>query len=77
MSIKVDSYAFESNVHFPTDLNLAWDCARKCIDLSARLCKGYDLPGWRKHSNWRSRIKGLACRSARACRGGGQNKVIG
>ena len=75
LSIKVDSYAFESNVHFPTDLNLAWDCARKCIELSARLCKSYDLPGWRKHSNWRSRIKGLARRSARACRGGGQNKA--
>ena len=28
LSVKVDSYAFESNVHFPTDLNLAWDCAR-------------------------------------------------
>ena len=62
-------------MHFPTDLNLAWDCARKCIELSARLCKSYDLPGWRKHSNWRSPIKGLARRSARACRGGGQNKA--
>ena len=73
--IKVDSYAFESNVHFPTDLNLAWDCARKCIELSARLCESYDLPGWRKHANWRSRIKGLARRSARACRSGGQDRA--
>ena len=75
LSFKVDSYAFESNVHFPTDLNLAWDCARKCIELSAKLCKSYDLPGWRKHANWRSKIKGLARRSARACRGGGKNKA--
>ena len=75
LSIKVDSYAFESNVHFPTDLNLAWDCARKCIELSARLCQSYDLPSWRKHANWCSRIKGLARRSARASRSGGKNKA--
>ena len=75
LSIKVDSYAFESNVHFPTDLNLAWDCARKCIKLGVRLCKTYDLPGWRKHANWRSKIKGLARRSARASRSGGKNKA--
>lgn len=76
MSIKVDSYAFESNVHFPTDLNLAWDCARKCIELSRRLCHSYALPGWRKHANWRSRIKGQARASARACRSGGKNRAI-
>ena len=75
MSVKVDSYAFESNVHFPTDLNLAWDCARKCIELSAKLCKSYDLPGWRKQANWRSRIKGQARGSARACRGGCKNRA--
>ncbi len=75
LSIKVDSYAFESNVHFPTDLNLAWDCARKCIELCTRLCKTYDLAGWRKHLNWRSRIKGLARGSARASRSGGKNKA--
>jgi len=75
LSITVDSYVYESNVHFPTDLNLAWDCARKCIELSARLCKSYDLPGWRKHANWRSRIKGHARRSARASRSGGKNRA--
>ena len=75
LSIKVDSYAFESNVHFPTDLNLAWDCARKCIELSARLCQSYDLAGWRKYANWRSKIKGLSRRSGRASRSGGKNRA--
>ena len=74
LSLKVDSYAFESNVHFPTDLNLAWDCARKCIELSRRLCHSYALPGWRKHANWHSRIKGQARASARACRSAGKNR---
>ena len=75
LSIKVDSYAFESNVHFPTDLNLGWDCARKCIELCTGLCQIYDLTGWRKHANWRSKIKGLARRSARATRSGGKGKA--
>lgn len=46
-----------------------------CIELSTKLCKGYDLPGWRKHANWRSRIKGQARQSARACRSGGKNRA--
>ena len=59
LSIRVDSYVFESNVHFPTDLNLAWDCARKCIVLSTRLSKAYALTGWGKHINWQRKLKGL------------------
>ena len=74
LEIKTDSYVFETNVHFPTDLNLAWDSARKCIDLSAGLSKFYGLDGWRKRRNWRSQIKGLARGCARACRSGGKNK---
>ena len=32
LSVKVDSYVLESDVHFPTDLNLLWDGGRKCVD---------------------------------------------
>jgi IS5 family transposase len=76
LALKVDSYVFESNVHFPTDLNLALDCARKCILTSARLSETYDLGGWRKHANWCSKLKGLARRCSRACRSGGKNKTM-
>ncbi len=76
LSIRVDSYVFESNVHFPTDLNLAWDCARKCIVLSTRLSKSYGLSGWRKQAHWQSKLKGLYRNCARACRGGGKNKAV-
>lgn len=75
LAIKVDSYVFESNVHFPTDLNLALDCARKCIVLSTRFSQAYTLSGWRKHTNWQRKIKGFARTCARACRGGGRNKA--
>ena len=56
-------------------MNLALDCARKCIAASARLSQEYALQGWRKHANWQSKIKGLARSCARACRGGGKNKA--
>ena len=31
LKLKTDSYALETNVHFPTDLNLLWDTLRKCL----------------------------------------------
>ena len=73
--LKVDSYVYESNVHFPTDLNLALDCARKCIVTSARVCQEYAIGGWRKHADWHAQIKTLARSCARACRSGGLNKA--
>ena len=33
LAVKVDSYVLESDVHFPTDLNLLWAAGRKCVDL--------------------------------------------
>ncbi len=33
LELKVDSYVVETDVHFPTDLNLLWDAGRKCVDL--------------------------------------------
>ena len=56
LALKVDSYVFESNVHFPTDLSLGLDSARKCIVLSARLSQRYALGGWR---NGRAKLKGF------------------
>ena len=32
LALKTDSYAVETNIHFPTDLNLLWDSCRKCLD---------------------------------------------
>ena len=74
LEIKADIYVFEKNVHFPTDLNLAWDCARKCIVLGTRLAKFNQLKGWRKNEYWLKQIKSLARDCARACRSGGKHK---
>jgi hypothetical protein len=32
LEVKVDTYVLETDVHFPTDLNLLWDAGRKCVD---------------------------------------------
>ena len=59
LRLKTDSYALETNVHFPTDLNLLWDSLRKCLDMIAKLQQLTKLPGWRKIKNIRKQLKSL------------------
>ena len=42
---KSDTYVLETNVHFPTDLNLLWDACRKCLDLLPQLARSHQ-PAW-------------------------------
>lgn len=76
LAIKVDSYVLETDVHFPTDLNLLWDSGRKCVDLIEKYRDelGYALPGWRKSKDWRRRFKALERQASRAAFGGGADK---
>ena len=57
LNVKIDSYVLESNVHFPTDVNLLYDAARKCLQLAQRLATRAQLPGWRKSQYWRNQFK--------------------
>ncbi len=57
--LKTDSYALETNVHFPTDLNLLWDSLRKCLDMIEKLQDITSLKGWRKIKNIRKMLKSL------------------
>lgn len=57
LRLKTDSYALETNVHFPTDLNLLWDSSRKCLDIIKLLNERCKLPGWRKIKYIRKTIK--------------------
>jgi transposase, IS5 family len=76
LEIKVDTYVLETDVHFPTDLNLLWDAGRKCVDLIEKYRDqfGYDLPGWRKAKDWRRRLKGLEGLTSKTVYGGGAQK---
>jgi hypothetical protein len=57
LELKTDSYALETNVHFPTDLNLLWDSSRKCLDTVEALQEETSLMGWRKIKHIRKTVK--------------------
>lgn len=56
-NLKTDSYAVESNIHFPTDINLLWDSGRKCLDTVKIVDKKIGLKGWRKLRIWNRKLK--------------------
>jgi IS5 family transposase len=71
---KSDTYVLETNVHFPTDLNLLWDACRKCLVLLPRLAQQQDQPGWRKAHIWRKQLKTLLRVCGTIHHGGGAKK---
>ena len=76
LEIKVDTYVLETDVHFPTDLNLLWDAGRKCVDLIVKYRDqfGYALPGWRKAKEWRRQLKNGERAASQSVYRGGPNK---
>jgi IS5 family transposase len=59
LHLKTDSYVLETNVHFPTDLNLLWDSLRKGFDTVEKLMEISDVKGWRKIKYLYSNTKSL------------------
>jgi len=49
----------ETDVHFPTDINLLLDAMRKVIVLTARLCLAFGVEGWRQSKHNLKNIKKL------------------
>ncbi len=73
--LKTDSFVVESNVHFPTDYNLLWDCVHKCLETVYKFLNKYkNIEGWRKIENWSYEIKGLMREVGKASNSGGKNK---
>ena len=54
-----DSFVVETDVHYPTDINLLFDAMRKTILLTMTLCDGLGLPGWRQGSHLLKKVKKL------------------
>ena len=76
LAVKADRYVLETDVHFPTDLNLLFDAGRKSLDLIGKYrdqC-GYQLSGWRKLKDWRRRFKAAERAASKAAFGGGKDK---
>ena len=47
---RCDSFVVETDVHYPTDINLLNDAMRKVITLTAQWCEEHDLSDWRQHA---------------------------
>ena len=47
---RCDSFVVETDVHFPTDINLLYDAMRKVITLTAQWCDCHDVSHWRQHA---------------------------
>ena len=72
---KTDSFVVESNVHFPTDYNLLWDSARKCLDMVDKFLEKYpEVLGWRKKGDWYRQMKNLMRAVGKASSSGGKGK---
>lgn len=74
LEIKVDSYVVESNVHFPTDINLLWDSGRKCFDLVNQILGDVQVKGWRKINYLSRKLKSAFIKLNKIAFKGGRNR---
>jgi hypothetical protein len=71
---RCDSFVVETNVHYPTDINLLLDAMRKVITLTARLCEAHDLSTWRQHAYNIRHVRRLMRTAQMKKRGGGKTE---
>jgi hypothetical protein len=57
LKVRCDSFVVETNVHYPTDINLLLDAIRKVIFLTADLCEGSRIMDWRQHQYIYRKVK--------------------
>jgi hypothetical protein len=46
---RCDSFVVETDVHYPTDINLLYDAMRKVITLTAKWCERQEVSDWRQY----------------------------
>ena len=56
---RCDSFVVETNVHYPTDINLLFDAIRKVIILIAAVCFPLGITAWRQSNHNIRKIKKL------------------
>jgi hypothetical protein len=59
LNARADSFVVETDVHYPTDLNLLLDAVRKAIETCAQLCKDEGLSDWRQSKHNIRKLKRL------------------
>ena len=56
---RCDSFVVETDIHFPTDINLLLDAIRKTIEICVDLSEGNGMGGWRQHAYLQRQFKKL------------------
>jgi len=56
---RCDSYVCETDVHYPTDINLLFDAIRKIFCLLSAICKTFGITEWRQHKHNLKKVKAL------------------
>ncbi len=56
---RCDSFVVETDVHYPTDINLLWDALRKVISLTGQLCEREQISDWRQYQFNLKQVKKL------------------
>jgi hypothetical protein len=54
---RCDSFVVETDVHFPTDINLLYDAMRVLLHLCAQFSEMFDLKGWRQVKSSLKKLK--------------------
>lgn len=67
----------ETNVHYPTDVNLLYDSGRKCLDILKKLRakSGEKLTGWRKLKYWYRQLRNGERHLTQTLGKGGKNRA--
>jgi len=68
LDCRCDSFVVETDVHYPTDINLLWDAMRKVVELTAAAAADAGLPGWRKSKHLLRKLKRMFRRAQQAKR---------
>ncbi len=57
LKARCDSFVVETDVHYPTDINLLLDAIRKIVFIIGRVCEGGGIAGWRQYRHIFKKIK--------------------
>ena len=66
-SVRGDSFACRTNVHYPTDSSLIGDGLRKILDIAPDLAEAVGAAGWRQHKHLRKKLRRMLRRVGQAC----------
>lgn len=72
---RCDSFVVETDVHYPTDINLLFDAIRKLLVLITVVCGRAGIPGWRQSRHNIRKIKKLFRKAQQMKRSTSKNPV--